>query len=239
MNTIKFEKRNTLVVAHRGLSGIERENTNSAFVAAGNRSYYGIETDIHKTADGRFVVSHDGTLARVAGENIPVEEVSLSVLQNIILFDKDGTKDRADLRPCTLENYISICKKYDKHCVLELKSPFTDEETERYIDIIRKYEYLDNVTFISFNYENLLKLRKILPEQSAQFLFTEVTDDIVAKVIADNFDVDVYFGALNEDTVKRFHDVGIKINCWTVDDKEAAEKLAKMGVDFITSNILE
>jgi hypothetical protein len=53
-NTIKFEKRNTLVVAHRGLSGIERENTNSAFVAAGNRSYYGIETDIHKTADGRF-----------------------------------------------------------------------------------------------------------------------------------------------------------------------------------------
>ena len=91
MNTIKFEKRNTLVVAHRGLSGIERENTNAAFVAAGNRSYYGIETDIHRTADGRFVVNHDMNLARVAGENIPVEEVSLSVLQNVILFDKGGT----------------------------------------------------------------------------------------------------------------------------------------------------
>ena len=44
MNTIKFEKGNVGVVAHRGLSGIERENTASAFVAAGNRSYYGIET---------------------------------------------------------------------------------------------------------------------------------------------------------------------------------------------------
>ena len=55
MNTIKFNKKNTQIVAHRGLSGIEVENTNSAFVAAGNRSYYGIETDIHRTKDGRFV----------------------------------------------------------------------------------------------------------------------------------------------------------------------------------------
>ena len=35
MNTVKIEKGNTLMVAHRGLSGIERENTGSAFVAAG------------------------------------------------------------------------------------------------------------------------------------------------------------------------------------------------------------
>ena len=34
MNTIKFDHGNALVVAHRGLSGIERENTNAAFVAA-------------------------------------------------------------------------------------------------------------------------------------------------------------------------------------------------------------
>ena len=50
MTTVKFEKGQVQVIAHRGLSGIERENTNAAFVAAGNRSYYGIETDIHRTA---------------------------------------------------------------------------------------------------------------------------------------------------------------------------------------------
>ena len=141
MNTIKFEKGNVLVVAHRGLSGIETENTNSAFVAAGNRSYYGIETDIHRTTDGRFVVFHDSTLARVAGENIPVEEVSLPVLQAVTLLDKDGTKNRLDLIPPTLENYVSICKKYEKHAVLELKTEFTDEEIEKIIDIIRGFDY--------------------------------------------------------------------------------------------------
>ena len=52
MNTVKIKRRNTLTVAHRGLSGIEAENTCAAFVAAGNRSYYGIETDIRRTADG-------------------------------------------------------------------------------------------------------------------------------------------------------------------------------------------
>jgi glycerophosphoryl diester phosphodiesterase len=239
MNTIKFEKKNTLVVAHRGLSGIETENTNAAFVAAGNRSYYGIETDIHKTADGQFVINHDSTLKRVGGEDINVETVSLKLLQNIVLFDKDGSRDRADLRPATLENYISICKKYEKHCVLELKSEFSDDETAQFIRIIDSLCYLDEVTFISFNYDNLLKIRKIRPDQSVQYLFKNVTDEIVQNVIRDGFDVDVYHKALDGETVRRFHEAGIKINCWTVDEKERAEELAELGVDYITTNILE
>lgn len=239
MDTVKFKKDNTLVIAHRGLSGIETENTNAAFVAAGNRSYYGIETDIHRTADGKFVVNHDNDLKRVAGENVSVEEVSLSVLQNVVLFDKDGSKDREDLRPCSLENYIGICKKYEKHCVLELKSSFTEEEVARFIDIIKSYEYLKNVTFISFSYENLLKVRKIIPEQSVQFLFSEVTDEIVNRVIADKIDVDVYYESLTEEKIAAFHTAGLKVNCWIVDKKEIAEQMVEWGVDYITTNILE
>ena len=78
MDTIKVEKKNTLLVAHRGLSGIERENTVAAFIAAGNRSYYGIETDIYRTADGKFAVSHDKTLQRVAGVDIRIEDTTLA-----------------------------------------------------------------------------------------------------------------------------------------------------------------
>ena len=49
MNTIKMSTPKPLMIAHRGLSGLEKENTNAAFIAAGNRSYYGIETDVRKT----------------------------------------------------------------------------------------------------------------------------------------------------------------------------------------------
>lgn len=239
MNTIKFEKQNVRVVAHRGLSGIEKENTNAAFVAAGNRSYYGIETDIHRTADGKIVVVHDANLKRVAGENVPVEEVSLAVAQSAILFDKNNTKSRFDLRVSTLDNYISICKTYEKHCVLELKSDFTEQEIAQIIEIIESYGYLEQVTFISFVYDNLLKLRKVLPEQSAQFLFEEFTEELFDRLTADKLDVDVYYKALNQEVIDRCHACGMVVNCWTVDDKEIAEQLAVWGVDYITSNILE
>lgn len=239
MNTIKFNKKDVRVVAHRGLSGIEKENTNSAFVAAGNRSYYGIETDIRRTADGHFIVNHDSALTRVAGENVRVEEVSLAVSQGIVLFDKDGSKDRVDLRPCTLENYISICKKYEKHCVLELKSEFTIEETEQFINIIKGFDYLDNLTFISFKFDNLVKIKEILPDQPVQYLFSEINEEVIEKSIAAKFDVDVHYPELTAEYVKRFHDAGLKVNCWTVDSPEDAERLVEIGVDYITSNILE
>ncbi len=239
MNTIKFNKKSTKIVAHRGLSGIETENTNAAFVAAGNRSYYGIETDIHRTADGQFVVCHDGDLKRIAGLDIPVESTELSELQSVVLFDKDGTKGREDLRVSVLENYISICKKYEKHCVLELKSDFTDEEIARMIDIIRGFDYLDNVTFIAFGYANLVKIRKILPTQSVQFLFTKFDDALIERLIANQIDVDVHYQALTKEIIDLLHENGLRVNCWTVDDKEAAEKLSAWGVDYITSNILE
>lgn len=239
MDTIKFSKKNTQVVAHRGLSGIEAENTNAAFIAAGNRSYYGIETDIHRTADGRFVVNHDGNLIRIAGVDINVETTELSALQQIVLFDKDSSKDRQDLRLCTLENYVGICKKYNKHGVLELKSDFTNEETARFIDVIKSYDYLDNITFISYVYENLKRVRSILPQQSVQFLCDKFSDELIEKLIADKFDVDAYYKSLNKDIIDVLHNAGIKVNCWTVDNKEEAEQLAEWGVDYITSNILE
>ena len=39
MNTIKVKKGKTKFIAHRGLSGLERENSLRAFVAADNRTY--------------------------------------------------------------------------------------------------------------------------------------------------------------------------------------------------------
>lgn len=239
MDTIKFEKKNTRVVAHRGLSGIEVENTNSAFVAAGNRSHWGIETDIYKTADGKFVIGHDDNYKRLSGEEIFLEKETLERLREVVFFDKDGTKNRVDLRPATLENYLSIVKKYEKHAVLELKSNFTDEEIARIIEIIREYDYLDNLTFISFNYDNLLRVRKILPNQSAQYLFWKITDAEIERLVRDKIDVDVWVVELTKEQIEACHRAGLKVNCWTVDDPKKAEELASWGIDIITSNILE
>ena len=239
MTTVKFEKGQVQVIAHRGLSGIERENTNAAFVAAGNRSYYGIETDIHRTADGKFVICHDATLTRVAGENICVGEVSLSLLQSIVLFDKDDTKNRADLRPSTLENYISICKKYGKTAVLELKRRMTTESIAGIVEEIRRLDYLDHTIFISFSLMNMQDVRRMLPDQKVQYLVSAWDNDLLEVLKKDRLDLDIAGSQVTPELVKRLHDNGIEINCWTIDSPESAAKLVEMGVDYITSNILE
>lgn len=239
MDTVKFDKKSTLVIAHRGLSGIEKENTASAFVAAGNRSYYGVETDIYRTKDGHFVINHDGDFKRVADVDVKIEESTLEEIQNIVLLDTDGSKSRNDLRPAVLQDYLAICKKYGKHSVIELKSSFTQEEIVRIIEIIKSYNYLESVTFISFEYDNLVKVRKVLPEQSCQYLFWKLTDEEIERLAKDKIDADVWCVELTEEQIKAAHSRGLKVNCWTVNEKENGEKFASWGIDYITTNILE
>ena len=83
MNTISIDKQNVKLIAHRGVSGLECENSCAAFVAAGNRSYFGIETDVHVTKDGKYVVIHDDRTGRVSDMDISVEESTFEELSEV------------------------------------------------------------------------------------------------------------------------------------------------------------
>ncbi len=238
-NTVKINAGKTLMVAHRGVSGLERENTCAAFIAAGNRTYWGMETDIYRTADGNFILNHDGNLKRIGGENLNVEEATFETLRRITLFDLDGSKNRRDLHLASLEEYVSICKHYDKVGVLELKSVFTEEELRAMIQRIEALDYLHGITFISFHYENLLRVRALRPEQPCQFLTGSVSEELACKLAEDKMDLDVHEAPLTEEWIALFHAKGVKVNAWTVDNKDRAEQLISWGVDYITSNILE
>ena len=242
MDTIKIEGRKPKMIAHRGLSGIERENTYPAFVAAGNRSYYGIETDVHVTADGKFVVIHDETVERVSlgAYNVNVETSPFDALKDIVLPDLDGSTSRRDIKIPSLADYISICKKYGKKCVLELKSRFATADIVKMVEEIKELDYLDSMIFISFSYENCTALRAILPNATIQFLTGEPMNDEILKKLTDHkLDLDILYTKINREWVEKLHSLGIRINVWTCDSKEHAQALAAMGVDFITSNILE
>ncbi len=242
MDTIKINKGAVKMVAHRGASGLERENTVPAFLAAGNRSYFGIETDIHRTADGKYVVIHDETTSRVTrgAANINVEENPYDAVKDLVLPDKDGTTVRQDIRIPLLAEYIHICKKYDKVCVLELKNAFNKEEIREIVAIIREYDYLDRVIFISFVLTNCLTLRELLPQQPVQWLTSkELTRELMQTLVEQRLGLDSYYKALTQEVIDGLHAEGLEVNCWTVDDPAWAEKLVAMGVDYITSNILE
>lgn len=239
MDTIKINHGACKMIAHRGVSGLERENTCAAFVAAGQRTYYGIETDVHVTKDGKYAIIHDSDLKRVAGYDINVEESTLEELQAVRLFDKDDTTRRSDLIVPTLDDYISICHRYGKEAVLELKHDIAPEHIAGIVDTIEQLGHMDSTTFISFNHENLLRLRAIRPEAKAQFLPPKNEPWIFEFCVKNRIDIDVHHTYLTPEIVNMVHGAGLLVNCWTVDGVEWAERALSMGVDFITTNILE
>lgn len=241
MDTLKLDKGSIKMIAHRGLSGIERENTAAAFVAAGNRSYFGIETDVHRTADGKYIIIHDDTTDRVAGEHYPIEQTDFGTLRSLRLMDMNGEKNRGDLIMPTLEEYLSICKTYEKTAVLELKNNMAEAVILEIVDIVKGMGYLENTVFISFSLENLITLRKTYPTQPAQYLVGEIPDlgEMIDHLKRYHLDIDAFFGSITKEVAEELHCNGIKINVWTVDSLEVAEKMAEIGVDYITTNIIE
>ena len=239
LDTLHLDCPKPKMIAHRGLSGLELENTNSAFVAAGNRSYFGIETDVHRTADGQYIIIHDDNTKRVGGDEMIVEKTTFETLRSIRLVDKDGQKGRKDLIMPSLAEYISICKKYEKEAVLELKNRFKADEIQEIIEIIRQGGWLERTTFISFDLSNMICVRNFLPEARVQFLISYYPDWLVDTLKRNNLDLDIYYKAITPERVKELHANGIEVNVWTVDTIEDAQYVIDCGVDYITSNILE
>ena len=237
-DTIHVNLPGVKMVAHRGVSGLERENTCAAFVAAGNRSYFGVETDIHRTADGRYIVFHDDNLTRLLGDGRVVEEMCFDELRALRLTDLDGNA-RGDLLLPTLEEYVHICKKYDKDCVLEINNHFEPEDIDNVIAIIRGIGWLERTIFISFDLPNMICIRERLPQQRAQYLVSTFGDDLLDILTGHHLDLDIKYSSLSAEQVRACHEAGIQVNVWTVNEAADAERLAGYGVDFITSNILE
>ncbi len=240
MNTIKFENKGCIkMVAHRGVSGLEHENTCPAFIAAGVKSYYGIETDVHVTADGKYIIIHDDDLKRIAGLDMVVRESLFEDLRAVKLLDTDKQTARADLFLPSLDEYLSICKKYGKVAVLELKEDMKEADVIGIANAVCDMGMFESTTFISFSRNNMLYLKKNFPSASAQFL-SGSADESVANFIIDNqLDADIYCRSITKEFVDLMHSHGRVVNAWTVDTLDEACRLAECGIDMITSNILE
>lgn len=240
MDTVKLKNKTVRMVAHRGLSGLEKENTCAAFVAACNRAtYFGVETDVHRTADGQFVIFHDDNTARVGIDHMIIEETTFDTLRKLQLTDLDGKRGRIDLTIPTLMEYIEICKKYGKHCVLELKNQFKAADVYKIVSMIEKAGYLEQVTFISFALKNLIYLRRRYPQQPAQFLIKEWDDRVLEALEKYNLGLDIYYKSATAENVQKVHALGQEYNVWTVNEAADGAALVEMGVDYITTNILE
>lgn len=238
VNTIKVVGKDTKFIAHRGLSVLERENTHAAFIAAGCKSYYASECDIHLTKDNHFVVIHDFSTRRVAEVDKLVKDSTLAELRDIQLYDLDD-QVKTHLRIPTLEEYIGISKKYSMKCFIEIKPVMNLPQIKNLLSVIESYDYLDEVCIISFDYQNLENVRILNKEIELGFLVNEYKNDLLDGCYKINAFLNINYQVVTEDLIKTFHNHNLKIGTWTVDDEEVAKELVGYRIDYITSNNLE
>jgi glycerophosphoryl diester phosphodiesterase len=236
METIKIDRKNTKMVAHRGAGKVWVENSLPAFQNSAKCSYWGIETDIHCTKDGKYIIIHDDTTDRVTGENYTVEETDFETLRNLKLLGLEGDEARLP----TLEEYVNACKSGDKYCVLELKNRMPEENVKEIIEQIEAMEYLDHTVFISFSHTNICTIKKLRPNQPAQYLIGRKTPEVkLAQVREEPVDIDIDRQCITKELIDEMHALGVKVNSWTVNEPEQATEFVNLGIDFITTDILE
>lgn len=240
METVKIaDKGHTQMIAHRGLSGIEQENTVHAFVAACNRSYFGVECDIHRTADGKYLVYHDDSTGRLCDRDLSMEQSDSASLRALRIRQRGGKAFDEFLRIPTLEEYLAVLARYGKTAVIELKNPMDPKSVQEIVEICKVHFDLGKIIFISFDLQNLVYLRNLLPQSPLQLLTAELPGNLPETLKKHRLDLDIGHWLLTEENVRLFKKHGITVNCWTCDDPERAKQLITWGVDYITTNILE
>jgi glycerophosphoryl diester phosphodiesterase len=136
------------LIAHRGAhdhkSGII-ENTDAAFARALALGSFGIEFDVHATADGVLVVNHDPSLDRLWGKSLLICDLDFKTLRQLVP---------------EIPSLAEVVERYGKrmHLFIELKAPFDAEKAlkEELHPLVAGQDYhllsLDASVFYSFTH---------------------------------------------------------------------------------------
>lgn len=219
-------------IAHRGLSKEAYQNTEQAFLLAGqDENVWGIETDVWMTSDGGMVCMHDANA--ISG---------VSNVRNITLQQATSTplRNNHDAYAPSIQTYLNICKEYGKVAIVELKDEkMTEGDIAVLLDFIN--ESGAQAKIISFHYNLLEMIRGKDSEIGLQAL--AMSGNLLNKTTVNNLismrcDLSSNYEYLTNSVIDKFHDAGLKVGVWTVNNiKDALCCVGVLGVDYVTTDI--
>ena len=227
-------------ISHRGESIDAPENSLAAFKLSLERNTDGMECDVHLTSDGKVIVAHDPTTARMGDRRLVIAE---SKYQDLIKVNISGAHEKyPDEHIPTLEEALQFLGK-DREFYIELKpgSPDLVPATAKILEASGIPSR--QLVIISFDKEMISLSKKIMPQYLALWLtgmpsdmtWEKLLDELTA-MHADGVDSSANESVLNADFIRHLHEHGMKVAVWTIDQPGQAKRFIDMGVDSITSN---
>ena len=205
---------NVTLVAHRGMRSVAPENTTASFAEAGKHGYWGAECDVYRTKDGVWIISHDSHTYRMMDKSAFIEKKTYEELMDMNVDNGVNIDKYEDLKICSLEEYLDICKKYNMTPVIELKGKNNTEYYSEIVDLANQFEV--NPVYISFHIENLQTMRR-LTQCKMYYLVQKISEDDIqdAKSI-ENCGIDFNGNKdknFKSDIIKKCQDAGLEAWC--------------------------
>lgn len=231
---------NVTLVAHRGMRSVAPENTTASFTEAGKHGYWGAECDVYRTKDGVWIISHDSHTYRMMDKSAFIEKKTYEELMDMNVDNGVNIDKYEDLKICSLEEYLDICKKYNMTTVIELKGKNNTEYYSEIVELANQFEV--NPVYISFHIENLQTMRR-LTQCKMYYLVQKISEDDIqdAKSI-ENCGIDFNGNKdknFKSDIIKKCQDAGLELGAWTINEEDALQKLEQYGITLITTDCIE
>lgn len=226
-------------VSHRGNHQAAPENSIPAFQKA---TAWGIETDIWLTKDNKWVIMHDDTVDRMTDGTGKVSDMTLAEIQKLRI-DTGANKssyDQSQLVVPTLEDYLGIMVNKQSVPFIEIKA--TNVSASNYdnlISMINQYGLSETAVVISFDYQNLVEIKKRAPQMQVQLLGDVLNDDVINKAssLGSNAGLDIkYDGAVSKiDMIVKAQAKGLDVHLWGVPQSEF-KRMEALGIDNLTTD---
>lgn len=210
-----------LVIAHRGASAIEPENSLAAFRAAADQGADAVELDVHATVDGELVVHHDPSVL-----GLPIAQARWQDLAAIRLPNGESMP--------TLAQALDVIGQLKVFVEVKVLDPRWDD---RLLETLDRGPNPSGYAVHSFGFHVVRRLAEKRPTLPCGILSEVATrspkqtlDDAKARTLWQER------GTLDEPLIRTVHGLGATIIVWTVDDPSDMERLVRWGVDGICTN---
>lgn len=222
------------VIAHRGYwktSG-SAQNSIAALMKADSIDVFGSEVDIWISSDGVPVVNHDADV-EVNGKKVIIENTPFATLRQARLSNGEPLP--------TVEEYLNAFEKCkNTKLIIELKNHKSiereNELARKVIDMVHERRLQTKVEYISFGLNFVNQVRKLNPNAPVYYLNGDLSPRVIKAIGAAG--IDYHFNVFNKNPhwVKESHDLGLKVNVWTVNTPDGINKMIDLNVDFITTD---
>ena len=234
--------------AHRGAAAERPENTMPAFQRAVEIGVDALEMDVHVTRDNHLIVAHDPTAARTAGAQLAWADLDLADVRRLDagwgFVAEDGTRPFAG-QAVGVPTFEQVLDAFPAMRInVDLKG---DRAVALMLDLVRGRRAEDRVTLASFSLGTLVEIRRrgyggetglsqgevaallSLPAMLwRQLPFTGTAAQVPVRAGRIHFDRAAF--------IAKCHSIGLRVDFWTIDDRDEAARLLALGADGIITN---